>query len=79
MVLHVDQSLEGNGRTGGGVEAQLLTVAEVARQLRVDATTVRRWIVIGALEAVVLPHRGERQAYRIRRSALDAILHRETH
>lgn len=77
MVFDVDHSLEGISRTGGGVEPQLLTVAEVARQLRVDTTTVRRWIALGALEAVVLPHRGERQAYRIRRSALDAILHRE--
>ncbi|WP_376795688.1 helix-turn-helix domain-containing protein [Thermogemmatispora sp.] len=52
----------------------LLTVREVARQLRVDDTTVRRWIKTGALEAITLPHRGRRQAYRIRRSTLEALL-----
>ena len=39
---------------------ELFTVREVARQLRVDATTVRRWIKNGALEAITLPHRGKR-------------------
>ena len=33
-------------------EADLLTVREVAIQLRVDDTTVRRWIKNGALEAI---------------------------
>ena len=55
-------------------EADLLTVREVAKQLRVDNTTVRRWIKNGALEAITLPHRGTRQAYRIRRSTVDALL-----
>jgi excisionase family DNA binding protein len=55
-------------------EADLLTVREVARQLRVDDTTVRRWIKNGVLEAITLPHRGARQAYRIRRSTLEALL-----
>jgi excisionase family DNA binding protein len=53
---------------------ELLTVAEVARQLRVDDTTVRRWIKHGVFEAVVLPHRNARQAYRIQRTTLDALL-----
>jgi excisionase family DNA binding protein len=53
---------------------ELLTVREVARRLRVDDTTVRRWIKSGALEAVTLPHRGKRQAYRIKKSTLDALL-----
>ena len=52
----------------------LLTVREVARALRVDDTTTRRWIKNGALEAVTLPHVGKRQAYRIRRSTLDTLL-----
>jgi excisionase family DNA binding protein len=56
----------------------LLTVREVARQLRVDDTTVRRWIKMGMLEAVTLPHRGRRQAYRIRRSTLEALLTAQT-
>ena len=55
-------------------EADLLTVREVAKQLRVDDTTVRRWIKNGALEAITLPHRGTRQAYRIRRSTVEALL-----
>jgi excisionase family DNA binding protein len=52
----------------------LLTVGEVARRLRVDTTTVRRWISQGILEAVILPHRGKRQAYRIRQRTLDQLL-----
>jgi excisionase family DNA binding protein len=64
-------------RKEGSVEyddAELLTVREVARQLRVDDTTVRRWIKNGVLEAITLPHRGARQAYRIRRSTLEKLL-----
>ena len=56
------------------MEDDLLTVQEVADALRVDGTTVRRWIKGKMLEAVVLPHVNERQAYRIRRSTVDAIL-----
>lgn len=55
-------------------ESDLLTVREVAKQLRVDDTTVRRWIKNGVLEAITLPHRGTRQAYRIRRSTLTTLL-----
>lgn len=54
--------------------SSLLTVREVAAQLRVDDTTVRRWIKGGALSAVALPHRGTRQAYRVHQHALNAIL-----
>ena len=54
--------------------ADLLTVHEVAKKLRVDDTTVRRWIKNGVLEAISLPHRGARQAYRIRRSTLETLL-----
>ncbi|MFL5694699.1 MAG: helix-turn-helix domain-containing protein [Ktedonobacteraceae bacterium] len=53
---------------------ELLTVREVARRLRVDDTTVRRWIKSGALEAITLPHRGKRQAYRVKKSTLDTLL-----
>jgi excisionase family DNA binding protein len=52
----------------------LMTVSEVAQALRVDDTTVRRWIKNGVLEAIALPHRFKRQAYRIRRSTLDKLL-----
>lgn len=53
---------------------ELLTVREVAHRLRVDDTTVRRWIKSGALQAVTLPHKGKRQAYRVKKSTLDALL-----
>ncbi len=51
----------------------LLTVREVARRLRVDDTTVRRWIKSGALEAITLPHKGKRSAYRIRLDVLKKL------
>jgi excisionase family DNA binding protein len=54
--------------------SDLLTVGEVAQILRVDTTTVRRWVNQGALEAVVLPHMNKRQAYRIKRSTLNKVL-----
>jgi excisionase family DNA binding protein len=56
------------------VLSELLTVSEVARILRVDDTTVRRWVKQGVLEAVILPHVNERQAYRIKRETLDKVL-----
>lgn len=52
----------------------LLTVREVAQRLRVDETTVRRWIKGGALEAVPLPRRGKRTSYRVKQEALEAVL-----
>lgn len=52
----------------------LLTVSEVARILRVDNTTVRRWVKQGTLEAIILPHVNIRQAYRVRRSTLEKII-----
>lgn len=52
----------------------LYTVSEFAEKLRVDSTTVRRWIKNGILEAIALPHRGLRQAYRIRKATLDTLL-----
>lgn len=52
----------------------LLTVSEVAHLLRVDATTVRRWIAQGTLEAISLPHQGRRRVYRVRQSTLNHLL-----
>jgi len=57
-----------------GDDNDLLTVREVARILRVDDTTVRRWIKGGALEAVTLPHSNRRQAYRIKLGTLRRVL-----
>ena len=56
------------------LSSDLLTVREVARVLRVNNTTVRRWITQGVLEAVVLPHVNERHAYRVKRSTLAKLL-----
>jgi excisionase family DNA binding protein len=53
---------------------ELLTVSEVARRLRVDETTVRRWIKLGSLEAITLPHRGKRQSYRIKQSIMETLM-----
>lgn len=52
----------------------LMTVHEFAQQVRVDDTSVRRWIKHGILPAISLPHRNSRTAYRIRRSTLQALL-----
>ena len=52
----------------------LLTIAEVAKLLRVDGTTVRRWITTGTLEAVALPHSNKRHSYRIKKSTLSELL-----
>lgn len=53
----------------------LLTVKEVAKALRVDETTVRRWIKRRLMEAVTLPHLGNRESYRIKRHVLERLLH----
>ena len=55
-------------------EEHLLTIAEVAKRLRVDSTTVRRWINTGTLEAVNLPHVNKRHSYRIKESTLAGLL-----
>ena len=54
--------------------SDLLTVSEVARILRVDDATVRRWVKQGVLEAVILPHVHSRQVYRIKRETLSRVL-----
>jgi excisionase family DNA binding protein len=54
--------------------SELLTIQEVAQALRVDHSTVRRWIKQGTLRAVILPHPRERQTYRVRRETLSKIL-----
>ena len=83
--LHIDSSASSpNGahkRANSHLETDtsdkypdLLTVREVARRLRVDDTTVRRWIKTGTLTAVILPHRGKRSAYRVRADTLAALL-----
>lgn len=55
---------------------ELLTVREVATQLRVDDTTVRRWIKQGILNSVSLPRRsdGSRSSYRVPAMALEKLM-----
>jgi excisionase family DNA binding protein len=53
---------------------ELMTVHEVAQQLRVDDTTVRRWIKNGVLDAVRLPHLNKRESYRIRQETIERLL-----
>ena len=53
---------------------ELLTVQEVANIFRVDDATVRRWVKQGSLEAILLPHKNERVAYRIKRSVLEKMV-----
>jgi len=49
----------------------MLTVDDVAKELRVDQKTVRRWIQRGELVAIDIG-----REYRIRRSALDDFISR---
>ncbi|MEO7021781.1 MAG: helix-turn-helix domain-containing protein [Ktedonobacteraceae bacterium] len=55
-------------------EDHLLTIAEVAKRLRVDTATVRRWISLGTLEAVSLPQVHKRHSYRIKESTIATLL-----
>ncbi len=58
---------------------ELLTVNEVSRMFRVDATTVRRWVKYGALEAITLPAKGNRKQYRFNREVIEKILKTGVH
>jgi excisionase family DNA binding protein len=53
---------------------ELLTMQEVARYLRVDQATTRRWAHNGVLDVVKLPMVGKNVQYRMRRSALEKLL-----
>jgi excisionase family DNA binding protein len=55
-------------------KSELLTVSEVAKILRVDDTTVRRWVKNGVMHAITLPHKNKRQAYRIKRATVERLL-----
>ena len=52
----------------------LLTPRQVAEVLRVDPTTVRRWIKGGVLEGMILPHNGKRQVALVRPETMDRLL-----
>jgi excisionase family DNA binding protein len=65
--------LAASGKTGIS-EERLYTVNEVAERVRVDPTTVRRWIRHGLITCIDLPHTGSRVGRRIPQSTLDGIL-----
>lgn len=52
------------------IDANLLTVKEVAGRLRVDDDTVRRWAKKGIIECLRLPGGG----YRFTRTAFDRMI-----
>jgi excisionase family DNA binding protein len=51
---------------------RFLTVAEVARELKVSAETVRRWLRAGRLRGVLLG--GDKAGYRIPSAELERFL-----
>lgn len=55
-------------------DGDLLTVQEVADLLRVDQTTVRRWIASGVFPAITLPRRGSRKVFRVSRGTVRHLL-----
>lgn len=69
-----EKQIEQNEQEEHAAVDDLLKVHEVAIRLRVDDTTVRRWIKNGVLEAITLPHREKRQSYRIRSSTLEDLV-----
>ncbi len=54
------------------MEEDYLKPSQVAKRLRVDVTTVIRWIKNGALEAEKVHYR-QRYSYRIKNSAIEKI------
>ena len=59
------------------LRGKVYTVEEVAKQLRVDPSTVRRWCQTGALtqgkDFISLPHAGKRQMYRFTQEQFDRL------
>lgn len=53
---------------------EFMTVRELANLLRVNETTVRRWIGHGNLEALLLPGTGKHKTYRIPRSSIEQMI-----
>ena len=74
LLASVKEDAMENTSGSGEQEDELLTVREVAKQLRVDDTTVRRWLKKGIMEGVFLPSGSRYNTYRIRRSTLEQIL-----
>jgi len=54
------------------MEEEFLTPQEVASRLRVKASTVRRWIYTGALEAETI-REGKRNRHRVRKTTIETL------
>lgn len=54
------------------MEQEYVTPRELSKLLRVDYTTVMRWIRTGALEAETI-RQGRRNRHRIKKAAIDAL------
>jgi excisionase family DNA binding protein len=54
------------------MDEEYLTPSQVAKRLRVDVTTVTRWIRNGALEAETV-RQGRLTRYRIRKATIEKI------
>ena len=54
------------------MEQEFFTPPEIAKRLRVDESTVRRWIRTGALEAETI-RQGRRNRHRISKTTLATI------
>jgi excisionase family DNA binding protein len=74
MTIIFPSSATDDEKTSDGENPGYYTVHEVAERLRVDDTTVRRWIKTGALPAVTLPHTNKRRSYRISCDAFNALI-----
>ena len=51
----------------------VMTVPDVARELGIDESTVRRYILLGTLKALVM-RAGTRNTYRVKREVFDAFV-----
>ncbi len=58
------------------MDTDYLTPQEVARRLRVKASTVRHWIALGVLEAETI-RQGRRTRHRIKKSVVEVIERRD--
>jgi excisionase family DNA binding protein len=54
------------------MEQEYFTLREIAKQFRVDDTTVRRWIRTGALEAETI-RQGKRNRHRISKATIETL------
>ena len=56
------------------MNGELYTVREAANILKVSQRTVRNWINLGILDAIKIGRNCQHDHWRIRKSAIDAIL-----